>query len=75
MEHRTKTKTGVTNVHPTFCSFDIEQGIFYKFRSSGTQYNWHLYLTLLFPNAPFLYPRKHKKGALGTSGLIWRLNQ
>ena len=37
MEHW--TKMSATNVQQTFCSFDIDEVMFYKFFSSGTLYN------------------------------------
>ena len=59
MEHW--TKMGVTNVPPTFCSFDIEEGMFYKFFSSGTLHNSTPLLNPFVPNAPLLYPLKTSK--------------
>ena len=49
---------GVTNVPPTFCSFDIEEGMFYKFFSFGTLPNSTPLLNPFVPNAPLLYPLK-----------------
>ena len=59
MEHW--TKMGVTNVPPTSCSFDIKEGMFYKFYSSGTLHNSTPLLNPFFPNAPLLYHLKTSK--------------